>query len=92
MASVCFNHKSSFPALPEKQALILGIRTFPQFTKKLKQVRFLSGNHQGTSWQQKYRYVISMIFFSGFLEMIYVNSVTYSDLDHCFDTDLILHL
>lgn len=31
-------------------------------------------------------------FFSGFLEMMYVNSVTHSDLDHCFDTDLILHL
>jgi len=68
MASVCFNHKSSFPALPEKQALVLGIKTFPQFTKKLKQVRFLSGNHQGTSWQQNFRYVISMIFFQVFLK------------------------
>ena len=63
MAAVCFNQKSSFPALPEKQALVLGIKAFPQFTKKLKQVRFLSGNHQGTSWQQKYHYVTSTIFF-----------------------------
>lgn len=69
MASVCFNHKSSFPALPEKQALVLGIKTFPHFTKKLKQVRFLTGNHQGTSWQQNVRYVISMIFFQVSLKL-----------------------
>ena len=63
MAAVCFNHKSSFPALPEKQALVLGIKTFPQFTKKLKQVRFLTVNHQGTSWPRKYHSVISKIVF-----------------------------
>jgi len=63
MAAVCFNHKSSLPALPEKQALVLGVKTFPQFTKKLKQIRLLSGNHQGTSWPRKYHYVISKIVF-----------------------------
>ena len=63
MATVSFNQKSTFPALPEKQALVLGIKTFPQFTKNLKQIRFLSGNHQGTSWPRKYHYVISKIVF-----------------------------
>ena len=63
MAAVCFNHKSSFPALPEKQALVLGVKTFPQFTKKLKQIRFLSGNHQGISWPRKYHCVISKTVF-----------------------------
>lgn len=64
MASVGFNHKSSFPALPQKQALVIGIKTFPQFTKNLKQVRFLTGKQQGTSSQQKYHYVISKTFFN----------------------------
>lgn len=62
MAAVCFNHQTSFPALPEKQALVIGIKSFPQFTKNLKQVRFLNGKHQGTSSPLKYRYVISKIF------------------------------
>lgn len=63
MASVCFNHKSSFPALTQKQALVIGIRTFPQFTRNFKQVRFLTSKPQGTLLHQKYHYVTSMILF-----------------------------
>ena len=42
MTAVYVNQTVSFPSLPKKKALV-GVKSFPQFSKNLKQVRYFTG-------------------------------------------------
>ena len=46
MSAIYINQSISFPALPKKKALVVGVKSFPQFSKNLKQVRIFTGNQQ----------------------------------------------
>lgn len=49
MTSMYMDSSISFPSLLKKKTNLVGLRTFPQFSKKLQKVRFLTGSQWDTN-------------------------------------------
>lgn len=58
------NHKTALPFLTRKQALVINIKSFPQFATKLNQVKFLARTAETFSTPLNYYYVSSKAIFS----------------------------
>ena len=63
MATVYVNQSVSFPSLPKKRTLLGGAKSIPQFSKNLKQVKFVTKKQwdSGVSTPVKCYYVISKL-------------------------------